>query len=375
MTTGARDVSTYDWRHWYSDRARWPVTTEIFLADAVCRLGTMMVFPFSDQMIADATLPPAPELPGAHEAFDDTGRPDEGIHEAFGAAVLAQTPAVGFFSGVLRAHDRQAWLRAHTPDPETGMPRFDVEKAGLASDRITREHWDEAALDASYANDARAAAAKALPHVARALARLAADGDIQTFARPIDGRGEDVALDPSDWEIGDPLARIASCGIDIAARRATEPPATHLLFVREKGFDTAGWIISRMNPLSLIDEGIEPGDVGIIGPKPSAVNAKVKEMAYGVLKRHLVANPGDYTRPKLRAVLDAAGHSRIGEKMFEEIRGRLRDEFPFMRDPGAPPGGDRRETAGRSRKTDPRGSNVIPITPLIGTRRDTSDPH
>lgn len=375
MTTSARDVSSYDWRRWYSDRARWPVTTEIFLADAVCRLGTMMVFPFSDQMIADAALPPAPELPGAHEAFDDKGRPDEGIHEAFGAAVLAQTPAADFFSGVLKMHDRQAWLRAHAPDPQTGIPSFDVAKAGIPTDEITREHWDEAALDASYANDIRAAATKALPHVARAIARLAIDGNIRTFARPIDGRGDDVALDPSDWEIGDPLARIASCGIDVAARRATGLPATHLLFVREEGFDTAAWIISRMNPLSLIEEGIVPSDVGIIGPKPSAVNAKVKEMAYGVLKRHLVANPGDYTRPRLRAVLDAAGHSSIGEKMFEEIRGRLRDQFPFMRDPGAPPGGDRREAAGRSRRADPRGSNVIPITPQIVKRREGSDPH
>lgn len=377
---GERDLSELDWRRWYSDRAAWPVTKDIFLADAVCRLGTVMVFPFSDEMVAAAALDPAPFVPEAHEAFHDDGRPIAAVHAAWAPAILSDRPAAEFFADVLRTHDRSTWLAAHAFDPATGRARFDLARTPHRDDVVTREHWEEVAFESGYVNEMRRAAGTALPHVARALARLALLGDIRTFARPIDGVGDDVEIDPRDWEINDPLARIASCGIDVAFPRAVDREATHLVFVREKGFDTAAWVTARARQLSLIDEGITPEDVGIVGPRPSAVNERIKGMAVEAMRRHLILNPDDHTRPILRRVVeDVVGP--IGSKMFEEARNRIREEFEFIKEPGAPAGEERRAPVIRlngrveqSGSVDGDGSNVLRITPRVPARRGTTRP-
>lgn len=352
-----------DWSRWYSDSSRWPISRDIFLADAVFRLGEKMVFPFLPEMLEVAHLPLLQDIPSADIAFDRKGEPVAAIHDAWAPLVLRNLAAAEFHGRRIEKADPVAFAAAQTYDDESGTVRFDPLKAGINADAVTIDHWSSVEIDIADRNNRRDAALLALKPVARTIARMALTGHIKTFARRIDGVGEDVPLGADVWEISDPLPRLASCGLDITAPRAVDKYPTHLIYVRKENFEEATWIAVRNNQISLIEEGITPEDMGMVGPKPSRINAELKKRAYDILRDHILARPGDCTRPELKAVLDRA-IGPIGDKMFEGIRNKLRDEFPHMRIAGSPVGNTKREAAGQGGAGGRSQSNVLPFTPL-----------
>jgi len=341
-----QELSSLDWELWYSDRTKWPVDRNIFLADAVLRIARMMVFPWHDEFVVAASADPAPLLPGPIDAFHPDGTPVDEVHRAWGPTLLRYMSTDEFEAARAVRDEPASWARLYEPDPEGGPPRprhADREDGPL---RISMQHWDQAAWQAAEIESFREAGCRALPHIARELARMAIEESLSFVARPIGG-GEPVDLEPDDWLVDDPAARVASCTMNIDQPRSTIAAATHLIFVRPEGFEAAAWVHARRVPLALLDEGITAQDAGVLGPKPSSVWKALEDRAVREMRRHLLLNPTQYTRPDLRRVV-----GDVSETVFEKARDRIGREFPFIKEGGAPRGKDRRPPAGRLRLVD-----------------------
>lgn len=324
-------MDALNWRRWYSDRNAWPIDTNLFLADAVTRMGPMAVHPWLDELPIASMAAPAPFIPSPLEAFDAKGHARQQLHDQWGATVLAFMPAADF-SSQLQKSDPAGWLaiQARTVDEVRGT--------------ISQRHWAWACAGAAEINDLRRAGIAAMAHLARAIATLALQSDITVLARPIGG-GQPVELGAEDWLIDDPLSRLASCAINIDDRMNVRAEPTHLIFVEPKGFEAAAWLYARRHPLSLHDEGLTPMDVGIKGPRPAKIWQSLENNVHRIMREHLLANPTDYRRPALKRVVENE-LGTIGSTIFERARDRLRDEFAFMREGGAPRGTERRPPAG-----------------------------
>ena len=336
-----RDPSSLDWAQWYSDRTRWPVDRDIFLADAVLRIAPMMVFPWDDGLITSVSEVVAPLLPGPVDAFAPDGSPVAAVHEAWGSTLLAYMPISEYQAIRAVMDDPGSWATRYEPDPAGGAPRPSARVGTTGTDLISYDHWDMAAWNAAESSGRREAGRIAMPHLAREIATMVIEGSITIVARPI-GDGDPVELDPRAWMIDDPTARIASCTINLDQPRSTSAAATHLLFVKKDGFDAAAWVHAQRAPLSLIEEGVTPKDAGVTGPRPSQAWKAQEDQAVRAMRAHLIANAHAYTRPELKAVV-----GDISDTVFEKARNRVREEFPFMRDGGAPRGRDRRPPAGK----------------------------
>lgn len=335
-----RDPSSLDWAQWYSNRMRWPVDRDIFLADAVLRIAPMIAFPWDDDIMMGLTAPAAPLLPAPGDAFSPDGTPIVEVHEAWGPALLAYMPLAEYEAMRAVSGNPASWAVRYEPDPAGGAPRPRAIASSGDAVTISYDHWNLAAWNAAETSTFREAANIAIPHLARQIALMALEGSIGITARPIGG-GEHVDVSPDDWMIDDPAARIASCTINFEAPRSTSAPATHLLFVRREGFEAAAWVHAQRAPLSLIEEGITPKDAGLTGPRPSAAWKALEDQAFRAMRSHLIANPKAYTRPDLKLI---AGN--ISDTVFEKARNRLRLEFPYISEGGAPSGKDRRPPAG-----------------------------
>lgn len=336
-----RDPSSLDWAQWYSDRTRWPIDRDIFLADAVLRIAPMIAFPWDDDIMVGLVAPAAPLLPGPDDAFAPNGTPIPEVHEAWGPALLAYMPLAEYEAMRAVSGNPASWAVRYEPDPAGGAPRPRAIASSGDAVTISYDHWNLAAWNAAETSTFREAANIAIPHLARQIALMALEGSISITARPIGG-GEHVDVSPDDWMIDDPAARIASCTINLEAPRSTSAPATHLLFVRREGFEAAAWVHAQRAPLSLIEEGITPKDAGLTGPRPSAAWKALEDQTVREMRSHLLANPHAYTRPELRAVV-----GNVSDTVFEKARNRVREEFSFMKEGGAPQGRDRRPPAGK----------------------------
>lgn len=247
------DHARLDWSA-HADPSRWPISEHIFLADAVQRVGEAICHPWDPGLPSAMAFNPSPFIPGPDDAFVD-GQPIAAIHELF-APVIRSVVSPATFAELQLRDDRAAWLASHVADPAGGSPlpalALRARNGEDRDDPVTYDHWNDAglvaALDGTLAENAR----KAMPEVARAIAELAFDADIETFARPLHG-GEMVPLLPALWALDDPLPRIATCTLRLDDPFNPDADGDHRIFVGDTGLDTAIATLAARKWLPLAD--------------------------------------------------------------------------------------------------------------------------
>lgn len=80
-------------------------------------------------------------------------------------------------------------------------------------------------------------------------------GRVSTFARPLEG-GEIIPLDPSKWEIDDPIRRFATGAFNLDRWADPNAVLTHRLFVDSETFDQ--WLVLQRTPGPIFAHDIEP---------------------------------------------------------------------------------------------------------------------
>ena len=91
------------------------------------------------------------------------------------------------------------------------------------------------------------------------LARMFANGGLQTFARPLGG-GEIVSIDAGLWELDDPLHRFATGAFNLERWAACEAPPTHRIFVDDAQFDEWLAALKPLGPLTTrqVEDIVDP---------------------------------------------------------------------------------------------------------------------
>ena len=98
------------------------------------------------------------------------------------------------------------------------------------------------------------------------LARMFANGRLDTFARPLGG-GEVVGIDASRWELDEPLHRFATGAFNLERWADQDAPPTHRIFIDDAQFDE--WL-AALKPLGpLTDRQVEE----IVNPQLRATRA------------------------------------------------------------------------------------------------------
>lgn len=97
-------------------------------------------------------------------------------------------------------------------------------------------------------------------------------GDIDTFARPMNG-GEITPIEPEPWEIDDPLPRFATGAFNYDAWSDPSAPLTHRIFVDSQQFDR--WLAALKPPGVLTTRQVE----AIVDPKVRAIRSVARHMA------------------------------------------------------------------------------------------------
>jgi hypothetical protein len=194
-----------DWTEWYSDHRAWPVSRHVFLADAALRLGRVMFKPWEDRLLslAGRSLVPLPR--GLRWVGPE------------------RTPFQGGF--------------------QLDVDDIDIE-AGLSRPSNWTDEEEEQLFEADGENNLREAARESARAIAVGLAKLAARGSIKTYARTISG-GRLEEVQPADWEIDDPVSRLASCRLTPGDPGSPAWAGTHLIFVESEADEEAGRLRTR----------------------------------------------------------------------------------------------------------------------------------
>lgn len=289
-------IEAADWEKWYGDPAKWPASRHAFLADVAMRLARVMCYPWYDDLFVAAgrteMAQPRPDLFLTHPEWSPYR---DG-------------------SGVIGVE----------PDVEAGFWR---------PDDWTEE--EEAALDRADAhNNHRHAGRVAVRAVARGIALLAASGKISTIGMPKDGSPA-IPIDPSDWEVVDPIDRIATCRLTPGDRTAPGSSGTHLVFVDENQLEKRLRAYARENQVSLNDGGITVIDTGLLGAPKPAPTAYVEKICEDAMREHLSeAEDKDITSAALKKAVEARTNREFSEKVFQRARARLLSDFPEWARPG-----------------------------------------
>lgn len=302
------ETVTLDWSA-HADPSRWPISEHLFLADVVQCIGEAICHPWDPALPAAMAIEPPPLITDPDEAFFDD-QPVTAIHELFGPTVRSVISPATFAEMRLR-DDRAAWLASHVADPAGGppLPAFALRARNGEDDEdpITYDHWNEAGLIASLDRMLADNARMALPVVARAIAELAFDADIETYARPLNG-GEMVPLLPSLWAVDDPLPRIAACGIRLDDPFNPNAAPDHRLFVAETGLGTAiATLAARISVLLGDDFASDPPRI-----RPDQLRGRVEDVKAALLglmadRDHRHWTKGRFRDEIVRRHLDADG--------------------------------------------------------------------
>ena len=288
-------ISSADWLEWYSNPAVWPVSKHVFLADAAMRLGRSMILPWEDRLLSHAGDPMLPLPHGMSWIPPDRPR------FADGSGLV--TTDLGVEHGLRRA---VGW----TDDDEM--------------------HLYDADTHNGVRHDARLAASS----IANALAKLAARGSIRTYARAIGGGPLDD-VDPVDWEIDDPVGRLASCRLTPGSASAASSTGTHLIFVEAEGLTKKLTVYAREKPLALNSGQALPADhaKGVVTQRDLLVARCADAM-----RDYLRTAPSDWRKETLRDEVDKAIKRPFSDSVFDEAREAVKKEFGHIGKGGRPKG-------------------------------------
>jgi hypothetical protein len=287
-------ISSVDWTEWYSDPSVWPSSRHVFLADAAIRLGRSMILPWEDHLLSHAGDDHLP-LPGGL----DWSSPDRPLF-----------------------------------DDGSGMVRTELSMDEGLSRPVGWTDEDEVRLyDADVHNGIRHDARLAAKAIARALAKLAARGSIRTYARPIGG-GPLEDIDPSDWEVDDPVGRLASCRMTPGSPSAAAT-GTHLIFMETEGLTKKLTAYAREKPLALNSGRALPADRWIDGMTPKdRLVAQCEE----ALRTYLSTRPSDWKKETMRDVVAKTINRPFSDSVFYEARELVKKDFPHIGNGGRPRG-------------------------------------
>jgi hypothetical protein len=281
-----------DWTEWYSDHRAWPVSRHVFLADAALRLGRVMFKPWEDRLLslAGRSLVPLPR--GLRWVGPE------------------RTPFQGGF--------------------QLDVDDIDIE-AGLSRPSNWTDEEEEQLFEADGENNLREAARESARAIAVGLAKLAARGSIKTYARTISG-GRLEEVQPADWEIDDPVSRLASCRLTPGDPGSPASAGTHLIFVESEALTKKLGAYARENPIALNSGGALPGDKAVGGENKRDVLVTQCETA---MRSYLAKKPAKWTKEILKDQAEKSTGRRFSDGVLEEARRRLTD-FPHIFEGGRP---------------------------------------
>lgn len=236
MSTGRRiDFESLDWSA-HADQSRWPIAEHLYLAEGARIVGAAICDPWDGREPAWAALEDCPLIPWTEDAFDGDAAVAS-VHVAFRPVVNNIISPAAFAELELR-RDQRAWAASHVADPAGGTPlpalSLRAREGEDVGDPILPQHWTYAFMEAAERHHLSHAARTAMPPIARALAELAFQAEIETFARPFGG-GAMIPLDPAIWAIDDPLPRLAACALRIDDPFNPDAVADHRIFLGEDG--------------------------------------------------------------------------------------------------------------------------------------------
>ena len=287
-----------DWKRWYAADT-WPMGDHLFLADVAIRLGRVLCFPWYDDLFLYAARP------------------------------LIVPPHPDFFPPFVGPIGSSTKLG----DPPI-LPGTTERPAGWTDED------EDALFEADENNHLRAAALVATQAVARSLVRLCAGPKptLPTFGRSI-ADGSMVELAAIDWELDDPVSRLASCSLKPECPGALPKEHTHRIFVCRDDLETRLTEHAWHHGVSLIQEGLTPADVGVIRRPGRGSWRDLDERIVGILTNHLLsAKSVDTRRETLRQVVHRELEHAVSDRVFEKARLRVRERFPDIARPGAPIG-------------------------------------
>lgn len=286
-------ISSVDWTEWYSDPSVWPSSRHVFLAEAAIRLGRSMIAPWEDHLLSHAGDDNLPLPSGLNWSSPDRRVFDDGS---------------GSVRDELSIDEGMSRPVGWTDEDEIRLFETDTHN--------------------SIRHDARLAA-KA---IAGAIAKLAARGSIRTYARPIGGgRLEDIH--PSDWEMDDPVARLASCRMTPGLPSATT--GTHLIFLETEGLTKKLTAYAREKPLGLNSGQALPTDRSSGGMTPQD---RLIDQCEEALRTYLSTRPSDWRKDTLRSVITKTIKRPFSDSVFDQARERVKKDFPHIGNGGRPRG-------------------------------------
>ena len=286
-------ISSVDWSEWYSDPSVWPSSRYVFLAEAAIRLGRSMIAPWEDHLLSHAGDDSLP-LPGGL----NWSSPDRQVFDDGSGSVRDE---LSIDEGMSRP---VGW----TDEEEVRLFETDTHN--------------------SIRHDARLAARA----IAGAIAKLAARGSIRTYARPIGGgRLEDI--DPSDWEMDDPVGRLASCRMTPGTPSAAA--GTHHIFLETEGLTKKLTAYAREKPLALNSGRALPADRPVGGMTPQDRLIVQCEQA---LRAYLSTRPSDWRKDTLRHIVAKTINRPFSDSVFDQARERVKKDFPHIGNGGRPRG-------------------------------------
>ena len=151
---------------------------------------------------------------------------------------------------------------------------------------------------------------------------------------PQDG-SPSIPIDPGDWELIDPIDRIASCRLTPGDRTAPGSSGTHLVFVDGNQLEKRLRAYARDNQVSLNDGGITVIDDGLLGAPKQAPTAYVEKICEDAMREHLSeAENKDITSEALKKAVEARTNREFSAKVFQRARARLLPDFPEWARPG-----------------------------------------
>jgi hypothetical protein len=277
------------------------------------------------------SLPKRAAVPFAHEAFFD-GKPVPRIHAGFAAEIRAAMSPAEYLLGLIE-QDPVAWHEGQLAFPADGSLAALELRARNKDDRadpITPDHWDAAALQINSEVEQLEGAQKALRPIAEHIANLALSTRLRTYARPFGG-GAMIEIEPSLWEVDEPLARAATCSLNIEDPFGRDTPPTHFIFVDPTDLKQTLSSLTVDDKIYLVKE-LKGGDRKI--PYPDAVKEVTEWICARAVEPHYWYYK-DWRRQHWEEAVEALGSWATGS-VFQQAWTAAVSKHPHLRKPGRP---------------------------------------
>jgi len=252
------EESPLDWSI-HRDRSRWPVSTKTFLAEATLITGNALCVPWDGSEPAWMSHPKRSPVPFAHEAFIG-GAPVAAVHAEFAPEIRTAMSPAEYLLRLINV-DPAAWHEGELPYPaDASLAALELRARNKEDqdDPITPAHWGDVACQINSEIAELDVAERALRAIAELIANLALSTRLRTYARPFGG-GAMIELEPSLWELDDPLTRAATCTLSLNDPFNRNAAPTHLIFVERSDLEPALASLTPADKVYLIKE-LEGGD-------------------------------------------------------------------------------------------------------------------